>query len=281
MSVTGTSRVFWTNIPDLTYKNKFGKIVKVSACTCKMVLLAIADNSNDYCENSWQSFDTLATKSSLEKRSVMRAVKALCDNKYLIVNGISEYGTNNYALNVALLGEQPPRRRRGASDAESLVKMGSSDPDASTSDSEAIASDSRAITSDVKSPESSLTIIKPCITQPPNFSDMTVREAMAIPELQRFRDATGYFPGSPVWETIYNDIHQNKWTVEQIKKPWVEWCKRGYNTKSLSWMEWISSPIPDRQKPFSNNKPEPVNMIEVQKQRIAESFKRLEMEKAK
>jgi hypothetical protein len=165
MSVTAISRVFWTNISDLTYKDKYGKMVNVGACTCKIVLLAIADNSNDYGENSWQSFDTLATKSSLEKRSVMRAVKALCDNKYLVVNGISEYGTNNYAINMGVLGQQPPRRRRGASDAESLANMESDVPDASASDSGAVASDSGATTSDVKSPEPYLTIPEPSLTR--------------------------------------------------------------------------------------------------------------------
>ena len=83
-------------------------------------------------------------------------------------------------------------------------------------------------------------------TEKPNFQNFTVQEAMGIKELQTFQSATGYFPGSPLWETIYNDIRANGWTVDQLKAPWVEWCKRGYNTKSLAWMEWIGKPIPVR-----------------------------------
>jgi hypothetical protein len=148
------SRVFWTNIPDLTYPDKNGKPVTVQASTCKIVLLAIADNANDYGENSWQSFDTLATKSSLQKRSVIRAVRALSENKYLVLDGISRYGTNNYTVNVGVLGQRPPRRGVGASDSTSLAK-------APGSDSEALPSDSEAQGSDVKSPYPSLTIPKP------------------------------------------------------------------------------------------------------------------------
>jgi len=157
MSVDTMSRVFWTDIPDLAYPDKKGKLVTVQASTCKIVLLAIADNANDYGENSWQSFDTLKTKTSLQKRSVIRAIRSLVENKYLMLDGISRFGTNNYTVNVAVLGQRPPRRGVFASDVESLAKPAKTP----ASDSGAVASDSGAPGSDGESPDPSLSIPKP------------------------------------------------------------------------------------------------------------------------
>lgn len=118
---------------------------------------------------------------------------------------------------------------------------------------------------------------KPDVLRPPNFQNLTPRQAAAIPELQRFEQATGYFPGQPLWEVIYTDLHEHGWTVEQIRKPWVEWCKRGYNQRSLSWMEWINSPIPDRRPSYSENgKSDPSNPVAWRQEREAKSFERLQ-----
>jgi hypothetical protein len=138
MSVTAMSRTFWTKFPELSYLDKKGSKVNIKNSTAKIVLLAIADNADDFGENSYQSFETLATKSSINRRSVIRVVRALISTDFLTVAGVSTYGTNNYTINLEKLGEPPKKRakkgRPKTSDSESLEQK-SSDPGVKTSDS--------------------------------------------------------------------------------------------------------------------------------------------------
>src|SRR5688572_29477339 len=126
MSVTAMSRTFWTEFPQLSYVDKKGNKVMIKNSTAKIVLLAIADNADDFGENSYQSFETLATKSSVDRRSVIRVVKALVNSGYLEVAGVSAYGTNNYTVILDKLGNPPTKRaktgRPKSSDVESLVE---------------------------------------------------------------------------------------------------------------------------------------------------------------
>lgn len=112
MSVSIMSRVFWTRIPPLGYTDKTGREVTVTPSTCKIVLLAIADSGNDEGENSWQAVDTLAEKTSLYKRSVIRAARALIANGYIRIDGISRKRTNNYTINIDKLGTPPTKKAR-------------------------------------------------------------------------------------------------------------------------------------------------------------------------
>jgi hypothetical protein len=151
MSVTAMSRTFWTEFPPLAYIDKKGKQITIKDTTAKIVLLAIADNADDFGENSYQSFDTLATKASVDRRSVMRVVRALVGNGFLVVAGVSVYGTNNYSIIIDKLGTPPKKRaktgRPKSGDSEALVSQ-SSDP-------EVVTGDSVAKSGDHTSPESS------------------------------------------------------------------------------------------------------------------------------
>jgi hypothetical protein len=151
MSVTAMSRTFWTEFPELSYTDKKGGKVNIKNSTAKIVLLAIADNADDFGENSWQSFDTLATKSSIDRRSVIRVVKALVNHGFLVVAGVSTYGTNNYTISLEKLGDPPKKRakkgRPKTSDSESLEQI--------IGDSVEKTSDSVTKTGDPASPESS------------------------------------------------------------------------------------------------------------------------------
>lgn len=141
MSAIITGKVFWTLFKDLSYQDKNGKVVNIKETTAKIVMLSIADSADDYGENSWNSFETLAHKSSIERRSVIRVVRALIAKGYLKVAGISNYGTNNFSINLTILGNPPARRS----------KIGRP----KTSDSEAEIGDSEAKTSDPQSPDPS------------------------------------------------------------------------------------------------------------------------------
>lgn len=145
MSVTVSSRVFWTQFDNLEYKDKSGKVVKIGKPAAKLVMLAIADSADDFGENSWQSFDTISEKASIERRSVIRVIRGLMAANYLSINGTSKYGTNDYKINMSLLGKAPERRAQNG-------RPKTSDSDAITSDSIAETSDSDAKTSDPESP---------------------------------------------------------------------------------------------------------------------------------
>jgi hypothetical protein len=158
MSVTAMGRTFWTEFPHLSYTDKKGKQITIKATTAKIVLLAIADNSDDFGENSYQSFETLATKSSLDRRSVMRVVRALVSAGFLTVAGISVYGTNNYSICLNKLGQAPAKRaktgRPKSGDSEALGLKGG-DPEAGSGDSDVKSGDSVTESGDPKSPDPS------------------------------------------------------------------------------------------------------------------------------
>jgi hypothetical protein len=158
MSVTAMSRTFWTDFPPLAYTDKKGKQITIKDTTAKIVLLAIADNADDFGENSYQSFETLATKASVDRRSVMRVVRALVANGFLEVAGISAYGTNNYTVCLDKLGHPPKKRaktgRPKSGDSEALLTR-TGDGGAVTSDPEVKTGDSVTESDDHESPESS------------------------------------------------------------------------------------------------------------------------------
>lgn len=160
MSAIITGRVFWTPMKELSYVAKNGKVIKVAETSAKIVLLAIADNSDDYGENSWQSFDTLAQKTGLQRRSVIRVVRALCVHGYTLLVGVSQFGTNNYKVNTTKLGVLPPKRAKAG-------RPKTSDSSAETGDSESETGDSSAETGDSESPYPSLPIPKPPSNQNP------------------------------------------------------------------------------------------------------------------
>jgi hypothetical protein len=147
MSAIVTGRVLWTSFPDISYKEKNGKMVNIKEQTAKGVMVAIADSADDFGENSYQSFETIAIKASIERRSAIRAVRGLILHGYLKVAGISPFGTNNFSVILDKLAYPPAKRARIG-----RPKIG---------DSEAKIGDSEAKIGDSTSPDPSLSIHKP------------------------------------------------------------------------------------------------------------------------
>ena len=156
MSAIISGRVYWTEFQDLSYTDRNKKQVNIKETTAKIVMLAIADSADDFGENSWQSFETIATKSSIERRSAIRVVRALVNAEFLKIAGITKYGTNNFSVNIAKLGNPPTKRARIG-----RPKIG--DSEAKTSDPEALIGDSEAKTSDPQSPDP---LINPSLIPP-------------------------------------------------------------------------------------------------------------------
>lgn len=175
MSVTVLSRVFWTEFRDLEYQQS-KKVVKVGKPVAKLVMLAIADNADDFGENSWQSFETISKKASVERRSVIRIVKGLIEAGYLSINGQSRYGTNDYKITLGKLGHAPTARDRvgrpktSDTDTTNLQKIG---------DSVTETSDPVTETSGSGSPESSFK--HPVIKSKGHISEETKKAILANP----------------------------------------------------------------------------------------------------
>jgi hypothetical protein len=93
-----------------------------------------------------------------------------------------------------------------------------------------------------------------------DFKNMTVSEARKVPSIRLYTDASGFFPGSVVWEYVHNTITENKLTSEKIQAAAVEWSARGYkpaNVKGI--LEWAINGIPNGKTsptPEKINRPE-------------------------
>lgn len=240
MSVTAMSRTFWTEFPPLSYTDKNGKQVAIKSTTAKIVLLAIADNADDFGENSYQSFETLANKSSLDRRSVIRVVRALIGNGFLVVAGVSAYGTNNYTVALDKLGEPPKKRTKAgrpkSSDSESLVEE-TGDPEAKSGDFGAKTSDPEAETGDLTSPD-------PSFNPPSSVHDSDDEEIQARAEILRvfyestigpittmvmdnlenaakeYPDVTWY---RPAFEVMVEHANHRSWAyTEKVLQGWKE-----------------------------------------------------------
>lgn len=124
MSVAVIARVIWTTVPDLDATHRNGTAYRVSGHVAKLALIALADSADDFGENSYNSFDTIKTKTCLQRRSVPRVVRALEQNGWCFYKGLSAYGTNNYSVNMDKLAHPPEKRARAGrpktSDSSSL-----------------------------------------------------------------------------------------------------------------------------------------------------------------
>jgi hypothetical protein len=152
MSVSILGRVFYTPYQGLTYQEKNGRTVTIAEVSAKATMLAIADSSDDFGENSYNSFETLATKTGLERRSVIRVVRALIAQGYIEFTGMSVYGTNTFKILQDKLGLLPERRARVGRPKSEKVKTG---------DSVTKTGDSVTKTGDSESPDPSLSVLDP------------------------------------------------------------------------------------------------------------------------
>lgn len=80
--------------------------------------------------------------------------------------------------------------------------------------------------------------------QRPNFANMSIPETLSIPEIQAFRQATGWTPGSFVCDAVY-DFMKAGIGVDNLSAAFKEWNLRGYNPRNVAgYLEWAKSGIP-------------------------------------
>lgn len=224
MSVTITGRVFWTEMNDLSYVEKKGEeVIRVSASSAKVVLLAIADSADDFGENSYNSLETLATKSSLKRRSVIRVIRALIENGYIIVSGVSVYGTNNFKVIKDKLGNSPEKRAKVGRPQKEIIKK-TGDSTTKTSDSGANIGDSTAKTSDSASPDPSLSSPNPPLSDAEMQKIISEANASFDKELELMRLSAGKsWTKLPEAYHAYGKAFCAATGLEYVKKNLYEW----------------------------------------------------------
>jgi hypothetical protein len=104
-----------------------------------------------------------------------------------------------------------------------------------------------------------------------DFVNLSVNEAMRLPELQVFRDTTGRVPGQGQYETVWNTIRRmnGNGNAEYLRPFWLEWSARGYNSSNLNWLtDWaVAGIIPDG-KPKAQKYP---NKVDSRLERLAKA----------
>lgn len=106
MSVKLMSMIYGALIGDINYQ-KGGKSRVAKASTCKIVLLAIADNANDFGESSYPGIRSLERKTELSRQAIVDTIAALESAGYLSIDRrASRIGTNSYSINLVKLKEQ-------------------------------------------------------------------------------------------------------------------------------------------------------------------------------
>jgi len=87
-----------------------------------------------------------------------------------------------------------------------------------------------------------------------DFEKMGVQDARQVPTLKMYAAATGFFPGSVVWEYVHNFILENKLTSEKIKTAAVNWALRGYRKDNIEGiLQWARDGVPQQKKLEAKN----------------------------
>jgi hypothetical protein len=92
-------------------------------------------------------------------------------------------------------------------------------------------------------------------TEKPDFVNLTVVEAMAIPEIRIFTESTGIHPGVGQLETIWQTIRDMRAagkpvTADRLRPFYLAWTAKGWRGNNLDWLtEWaVDGKIPERQQ---------------------------------
>lgn len=80
----------------------------------------------------------------------------------------------------------------------------------------------------------------------PDFQNMTPKEAVKLATLKLYKEATGFFPGELIWESVHNVILENNLTYYQLHTAAVAWMGRGFKRENVSGiLEWAIKGIPE------------------------------------
>lgn len=238
MSVKLVSLIFEADIPDLSY-TKHGQQRCAKASTVTLLLLAYADHANDEGEGAYPGYDRLQRKTKLSRQGIADTLDAIKQADLMTFTGVSRKGTNTYRINRSALQELV---KPLDSELETRVKpLDSAESSHLTQPSQA-------------------TGLKPSFNHPltvreeraPNFSTpdfvaMTVNEAKKLPTLRLYTRATGFWPGSLVWEYVHGFIVQHNLTEEKLRAAATAWAASGFKAENVKGvLEWAAFGIPEK-----------------------------------
>lgn len=104
-----------------------------------------------------------------------------------------------------------------------------------------------------RKPEKSSNPPAPTLEQ---IREMSVNEALRLPEIRLYKKITDRIPGHPQWELIVEFMRAHKPTEESLRECWRAWSKQNYRPGGLGWMDWVVEGIPSfGKKPNGNGKP--------------------------
>jgi hypothetical protein len=81
----------------------------------------------------------------------------------------------------------------------------------------------------------------------PDFKSMTQKDAYQVPTLKLFKEATDFFPGSPVWQYVHETIEKHSLNYQQIhdaNEAWVAAAFKQNNVKGI--LEWAANGVPEK-----------------------------------
>jgi len=83
----------------------------------------------------------------------------------------------------------------------------------------------------------------------PNFKTMELKDAKRLDTLRMYEQATNFFPGSLLWETVHNAITDNNLTFEQINEAAIAWELNGYRRENVKGiLDWAKNGVPENKR---------------------------------
>lgn len=193
------------------------------------------------------SLDRIANGIGLSRTTVMQHIKVLVDIGYLkdhspdLRNHPHTYSdTGKAGLYVGVSASLPPSAGVNVANTEETVNEADTDVNVMTAsvNVEHLKIDSKKEFKRIKEREK------------PDFVNLTVQQAAALPEIRIFREATGRIPGQGQWETVWSVIRgmNGQGSAEYLRPFWLEWSSRGWSASNLAWLtEWaVEGVIPPK-----------------------------------
>jgi hypothetical protein len=103
-----------------------------------------------------------------------------------------------------------------------------------------------------------------------DFENMTVSQAKKLPTLKMYSNATNFWPGDLLWETIHNTIIEHSLTEERIRAAAVAWVGRSYKIGNVQGiLEWAVGGVPANGKAAQPEQRPAVNEVVVDRTKKA------------
>jgi hypothetical protein len=197
-----------------------------------------------------EGLETTAKKCRMSEGKVSQCRQSLADKGWIVLQRVSmDEGRYRFIVTVADRWLENFARYSGISTAvisEQLRQASTSPREGSPSPHEASPSPREGKNKPIKNLKDSLSH---------DFAKMTVVEAMRVPNLRMYWNATGFFPGSGVWSVVDEFIRDNNLTEEKIGTAYKAWLLRGHRQENIEGiLEWARDGVPQSKSKSKRSK---------------------------